>query len=259
VNIVKGDSDHLVFSAFVCALIVATLLMLRHLYDQTVRMLCTIEDNDLLVKQVRQINLQLEGIATTDALTGIGNRRLFDDVLSKEILRVRDDTNELSVLMLDVDIFKGFNDNFGHQAGDGCLRKIAAALSATLRAPDVMTRYGGEEFAAILPQTNAAGAAILAEKMRARIEALAIPSVTGPVTVSIGVATFAARQRGSPTITFVPPIRHSTWLKPPDATAYEWRPRRSGDRLTDDSIRAGTARIARRYLTRPNGPPASPA
>lgn len=189
VNTALGDTDHVIIAAFVLALAGATLIMLRNLNAQTVRLLLTNEENLALIKTVRQFNadlaaanLRLEEMATTDELTGIGNRRLFDDVLSQEVLRVRSDTNELSVLMLDVDVFKGFNDLYGHQAGDRCLRRVAETLSATLpHGADVLARYGGEEFAAILPQTGASAAAklALAERMRADVEALAIPSVAG--------------------------------------------------------------------------------
>jgi len=136
---------------------------------------------------------ELKRISVTDALTGLYNRRHFDAALDDEWKRARRDRNPLSLVMLDVDHFKLFNDNYGHQAGDDCLVKVAQALQASShRSVDVTARYGGEEFIAIFPDTNGPGALAMAENIRQAIIALHIPhdhsSAAGYVTVSLGVA-----------------------------------------------------------------------
>jgi diguanylate cyclase (GGDEF)-like protein len=130
-----------------------------------------------------------------DGLTGIANRRYFDIALDREVRRAQRLTGELSLLLMDVDSFKAYNDHFGHQQGDTCLSTVAQALAANLKRPaDVAARYGGEEFAAILPDTSAAQARLHANAIREHIASLAIPhasTATRPyVTISIGVASF---------------------------------------------------------------------
>lgn len=137
----------------------------------------------------------LEQHAMLDGLTGIPNRRLFDEELDAGIRHSLREGQPLSVIMMDVDHFKPFNDHYGHGEGDHCLREVSAALINTAKRPaDRVCRFGGEEFVALLPNTNAAGAGNLAEKMRACIEELAIRhaySSAGPVvTISLGTATF---------------------------------------------------------------------
>lgn len=137
---------------------------------------------------------QLESLAATDPLTGLANRRRFTDALDKEWQRAARDGRPLSLLFVDADRFKAFNDTHGHQAGDRCLKAIADTLSSALRRPaDLAARYGGEEFVLLLPSTDSAGARHLAETIRAGVEALAMPRGRAPgdgvVTVSIGVAT----------------------------------------------------------------------
>lgn len=136
----------------------------------------------------------LEQYARLDGLTGIPNRRHFDELFDKEARRALRDGQPLSVLMIDIDHFKPFNDNYGHGAGDLCLQRVARALTgALLRPADQAFRYGGEEFVALLPGTDATGAADVAEQLRAAVEALAIPhehaSTAALVTLSLGVAT----------------------------------------------------------------------
>lgn len=133
-------------------------------------------------------------IATTDGLTQVANRRCFDERLQSEWHRLMQGKQQLSLIMLDVDYFKRYNDCYGHQAGDTCLVKVAkAAAAAVKRSTDLFVRYGGEEFAAILPNTDAAGAIAVAESMRQAIQQLAIPheqsDVSSIVTVSMGIAT----------------------------------------------------------------------
>lgn len=148
---------------------------------------------DVSERQALQIRLEREAI--TDGLTGLANRRAFDDALEREWARaVRNDT-ELSLILMDVDHFKAFNDRYGHPAGDGCLRDVARAIQDVVRRPgDLAARYGGEEIAVILPRTPAAGAAKVAEALRLAVQGLAVPhadSACGVLTASLGVATAA--------------------------------------------------------------------
>ncbi len=149
--------------------------------------------------------LHVEHLAMLDGLTGIPNRRRFDEVLDDEWRRARRTGGHVSLILLDVDEFKAFNDSRGHLAGDDCLRRVAGALAPLAGRPgDLVARYGGEEFAIILGGTDAAGAATLAEKARQAVSDLAIPQSRagkdGHVTISAGVATFrlAPRSRGLP-------------------------------------------------------------
>ena len=135
----------------------------------------------------------LENLTLLDSLTGIHNRRAFDEILAREWRRGRRSGAPLSLLIADVDCFKRYNDLYGHPKGDACLRQVAEILAQTVHRPtDTVARYGGEEFAIILPETDRAGAMRLAEQLRERIEAEAIPHDEGGpgkcVTISIGVA-----------------------------------------------------------------------
>ncbi|NKE43584.1 diguanylate cyclase [Roseomonas frigidaquae] len=137
---------------------------------------------------------QMSDMAATDALTGIANRRRFDAALEAEWRRCAREEQPLSILMADVDFFKRFNDRYGHPAGDVCLREVAAALNAVARRPgDLPARLGGEEFALLMPATDAHGAHSVAERFRSELLRRAVqhegnPGV-GMVTASIGVAT----------------------------------------------------------------------
>lgn len=137
---------------------------------------------------------KLASLARTDGLTGLANRRAFDETLALEWRRAARDQTPLSLLLLDIDHFKLFNDAYGHPAGDGCLRRVAAEVQAAVRRPaDLAARYGGEEIALLLPNTAAPGAAAVAEQVRVAIERLGIPhagnGAIDHVTVSLGVAT----------------------------------------------------------------------
>ncbi|MGE0084592.1 MAG: diguanylate cyclase [Desulfococcaceae bacterium] len=136
----------------------------------------------------------LEHLSSFDGLTGIPNRRRFDEFLEQEWKRAVRDASFLSLIMIDIDYFKSFNDTYGHCAGDDCLRKVAKTLAESVSRPsDLVARYGGEEFAAVLPKTDKEGAVFVAETMRKKIESLGIPhrkpETGGRLTVSIGTAT----------------------------------------------------------------------
>lgn len=147
------------------------------------------------VTEEKAAHSALEQLATRDGLTGLANRRCFDDTLKAEWGRALRQQQPLSLLMVDVDNFKAYNDANGHVGGDECLKRIATAVASEMRATDLVARYGGEEFAVILPNQSLKGAAIVAERVRCRVERLRLPNgqVAGQhVTVSIGAATAIA-------------------------------------------------------------------
>lgn len=140
----------------------------------------------------RDARAALEQLARRDGLTGLANRRCFDDTLQAEWARAQRHRQPLSLLMVDVDNFKQYNDANGHLGGDDCLRRIAAAVASEMRTNDLVARYGGEEFAVILPNESLKGAAVVAERIRQRVEQMQLPNPLSPqrlVTVSIGAAT----------------------------------------------------------------------
>lgn len=144
--------------------------------------------------RLRAATLRQHRLAQTDALTGMANRRRFDEALEHEVAVARRSGKPLSLLMIDVDHFKAFNDAAGHPAGDACLKKVARHVRRTFkRTSDLPARYGGEEFAVILPMTGARGARQRAEKIRANLSKAQIKHPASPtspfVTVSIGVAS----------------------------------------------------------------------
>ncbi len=144
---------------------------------------------------LRAENFRLQQLAYVDALTLLANRRQFDEALKTEWLRAIREQSPLSLVMLDIDQFKLFNDLYGHLAGDACLRIVAETLSANLRRPgDLVARYGGEEFALLLPGTTETGVLTLAQTVRGAIEALQLThagnaALGGIVTASFGVST----------------------------------------------------------------------
>ena len=116
------------------------------------------------ITEIRRYWDMLESLSTTDGLTGISNRRRFDEFLEREWRRGMREHSELSLLLIDIDYFKEFNDRYGHLVGDDCLKQVAATLERTAeRAGDLVARYGGEEFACVLPGTGERGAVRLAE------------------------------------------------------------------------------------------------
>lgn len=145
--------------------------------------------------ELEKANANLESMAMKDGLTGLANRRAFDDALEHEVRRAQRDNKRVSLIMLDVDFFKKFNDTYGHLAGDECLRALARAVAGSLgRSEDLAARYGGEEFAVIMPGAETEGALQVAEEIRQAVMALNIRhagNASGVVTISLGVATIA--------------------------------------------------------------------
>ncbi len=147
--------------------------------------------NQILLKQKTDL---LERLAHVDGLTGVANRRRFDEALVLETRRCLRANMPISLLLVDIDHFKNYNDHFGHGMGDIALTRVATTLSQKLaRAADLVARYGGEEFAVILPETDHEGATSIAEKLRESVAALNIPHAPGSgassVSISVGVAT----------------------------------------------------------------------
>ena len=139
------------------------------------------------ITEEKAAHMALEQLATRDSLTGLANRRCFDDTLDKEWQRALRQQLPLSLLMVDVDHFKRYNDAHGHLGGDDCLRRVATAVASEMRANDLVARYGGEEFGVILPNQDLKGAAAVAERIRSRVEKL-----RNGITVSIGAASMQA-------------------------------------------------------------------
>jgi diguanylate cyclase (GGDEF)-like protein len=144
--------------------------------------------------ELASANRALERMSRQDWLTELANRRYFDAFLSDEMARARRSKQELCLALCDVDFFKAYNDHYGHQAGDECLKQVARALQSGCRRPaDLAARYGGEEFALVLPETSLAGAAQVGEAVRQAVLQLQIPhehsSIAAHVTLSVGVAS----------------------------------------------------------------------
>jgi diguanylate cyclase (GGDEF)-like protein/PAS domain S-box-containing protein len=164
------------------------------IYDERGRLAAVVQTLRDMTDE-KQAQAALEQLATRDGLTGLANRRCFDDTLHAEWARALRQHQPLSLLMVDVDNFKAYNDAHGHLGGDECLKRIATAVSSEMRANDLVARYGGEEFAVILPNQSLKGAASVAERIRTRVEQLQVPTRLAPgqhVTVSIGAATAIA-------------------------------------------------------------------
>jgi diguanylate cyclase (GGDEF)-like protein/PAS domain S-box-containing protein len=152
-------------------------------------------------KALKKANLKLERLAVTDGLTQLANRRMFDETLKKEWLRMRRDQQPLSVIVGDIDFFKNYNDYYGHQEGDACLKAVAGCIKSSVqRSGDMVARYGGEEFVVLLPNTPSDGAFRVAEKMRIAVSSMnhehARSKVQNFVTISLGVATLVPPMNG---------------------------------------------------------------
>jgi diguanylate cyclase (GGDEF)-like protein/PAS domain S-box-containing protein len=155
-----------------------------------------ISDRKAAEQKMQEAFQTAERLAMMDGLTGVANRRLLDQTLSREWISSRRDRTPLSVLLIDVDCFKAFNDQYGHLEGDECLCRVASRMQAVLRRPlDLLARYGGEEFVAVLPNTPADGAEAIAELLRKVVQDCNIPHTGSPhsiVTISVGCATQVA-------------------------------------------------------------------
>ena len=166
----------------------------QQLETQNQRLQQEVRDREAAEPALQSANRELHRLANLDGLTQVANRRSFDTTLAKEWRRLSREENPLSLILCDVDCFKGFNDTYGHQAGDECLKQIARTITLTLKRPsDLLARYGGEEFVIVLPNTPETGAIHVAEEIRAAIHDRAIAhrssSVRPIVTMSLGLAT----------------------------------------------------------------------
>lgn len=180
--------------------------LIRDRQGNPVRMVLIVRDisnrkkaEKLIQELVHQLEVERDlarRSSLTDSLTGLFNRRFFDNALRTEFSRHKRSGSQLSLIMLDVDHFKKYNDCYGHIEGDNCLQKIAHTLKTMVeRAPDIVARYGGEEFVVILPDTNSQGAAVLARRICESVLRLALPHVESDtsefVTISLGIASAA--------------------------------------------------------------------
>lgn len=184
--------------------IVVVLVLLGLLVTLGVRLISHLHrriraENELLVSQAAliELNQSLELLASQDKLTGLANRRRFDQFLDIEFKRARRDRRALSLILIDVDYFKLYNDHYGHLAGDECLKAISRIIEQCIRRPgDMAARYGGEEFAVVIPDTDEAGACAVAEAILDKIRSQCIEHISSPfniVTISLGVATLGHR------------------------------------------------------------------
>jgi len=186
-----------------------------------------------MAAELRDTNAQLLLLASLDGLTGIANRRSLDEYFAQEWSRAVRQQTPLALLMIDIDHFKQFNDLYGHPAGDRCLQAVAGALRERVqRAQDCVARFGGEEFALVLPDTDRKGAMHIAEQLRLTIQALAIPhraAADGHVTVSIGCAVVLPSNAEDP----------ATLLQMADSALYSAKLAGRNRVHTADSRRAG--------------------
>ncbi|MEL6929982.1 MAG: diguanylate cyclase, partial [Cyanobacteria bacterium J06600_6] len=146
-----------------------------------------------LYHQLEQANHELQQLSIIDGLTQIPNRRKFDRYIAAEWVRLSREKSPLSLILCDIDHFKGYNDTYGHPAGDRCLKQVAQAINKVVKRPsDLVARYGGEEFVLVLPQTPIEGAKYLAQQIRRQVQSLKIPHLSSSVdlyvTISLGIS-----------------------------------------------------------------------
>lgn len=199
---------------------------------------CLIQINDVTAasnreRLLREQALELHASSYQDGLTGIANRRRFNEYFDSEHRRAQRTRTTLSLVLLDIDFFKPYNDHYGHQMGDACLTQVATALKANLqRASDLVARYGGEEFAVILPVCDGKGATYIAEQLRAEIASMRIPhassSVADHITISLGVAS----------ITPEVGTQSSYLLRAADCALYEAKARGRNRSVTHSEIQS---------------------
>jgi diguanylate cyclase (GGDEF)-like protein len=187
--------DSLKLGVLVCLVVALILLGMRLYYRSQVRRLQLLVD-------LAESNRRLTDLSATDALTGIANRRRFDEALEREWRRSMRSRQPLALAMMDVDFFKNYNDHYGHQGGDECLRAVAQVLNSHIhRAGDLVARYGGEEFVLLGAGTDTTSMKQLVESIRGSVEELALPhkmSPLGQVTISIGVASVIPNEQLTP-------------------------------------------------------------
>ena len=184
-------------------------------------------------QELLRANLELRRLTHSDGLTGLSNRRYLDEFLGAEWRRALRENTEISFLMIDVDYFKPYNDTHGHVSGDNVLRSVAATIRREISQPrDLVARFGGEEFAVVLPGIGSGGARLLAEKMRRDVAALALPhagsAVSEHLTISIGVATLTPAEG----------IAETALVEEADAALY--RAKRDGRNRVAFSMQIGT-------------------
>ncbi len=182
------------------AVVEALLQVTHHMADHSRNLAKRAGDSKTLIQNLHQVLEMVRADALTDGLTGIANRRRFDQVLEMESVEAEHSGDPLCLALADVDHFKRFNDNFGHQTGDQVLRVVAQTLKNNIKGGDHVARYGGEEFALLLPRTALPDAVTLAEKLKAALKARQLvkkstQQALGTLTLSVGVAAY---RRGEP-------------------------------------------------------------
>jgi diguanylate cyclase (GGDEF)-like protein/PAS domain S-box-containing protein len=171
--------------------------------DSLVGFMFDISERKKTEEQLIVLQKELETLSFKDGLTGVANRRMFDSILEVEWAHARRNNQPLSVIMLDIDYFKQYNDHYGHLQGDACLKRVAQVLgSAATRARDFVARFGGEEFVLVLPETDEKAAAKIAERCRSLIFKEQIPHAMSQasqiLTVSLGVGTMTPAHHDEP-------------------------------------------------------------
>lgn len=172
------------------------------------------------LRELKAKNRELDELAIRDPLTGLYNRRFFDEVLAREWRRFQRTGEGFTVTIMDVDAFKSINDQYGHEVGDQALQQVGTALRTTLRGSDLVARIGGDEFAALLPGTDVEHSGPVIEKLQQAVKNLPLPTASGPIAISLSLGT--ASVPGSPPVTSAAEL-----LRVADKRMYEAKRRRS--------------------------------